>query len=256
MNTHHTEPTIRGLDPATEQALREYIRTRLTEVRYSDLALHLVSAHCNAAGLNNTRAEALDNHHHEHHGPGGIRNHPTDDLFFDVDKIATVLLECTEPDNPKDLNNLTAMKAAIDDLMERPNEVTRIAPGAHLHNPAIERAINESDQAIHRAERAELAGYAGEQCQTTQCDAYPRLYDVAVTRTPDGDFKNATWTALFTHDEDLAETTRLARTALSKATAALKGLEHNYQSARILPEVTNTQARFANLPLNLRSDPA
>lgn len=224
---------IHNLSPTDEATLRAYVRTQLAATRYSDLNLHLVSAHCNGAGLTNTHAEAIDSHHHEHHGPGGIRNHPFDNLFFDVDKIATILIDCAEMDTDRD--DVTAYKTAIDALMERPDEITRIAPGAHLHDPVTD--------------PIEFAGYTGEQCTIAQCDRYPRLYDIVVTKTPDGDFKDATWTQVLTHDEDLAATTRLARTALSKATAALKALEHNHQSARILPEVTNTQARLTNLPL-------
>lgn len=223
--------TIADLSPADEATLRAYIATKLDEVRYSDLSLHIVSAHCNGAGLNNTHADLLDDHHHEHHGPGGIRNHPYDDLFWDVEKIATVLIECAEMYGDSDTDVITAYKAAIDQLMERPDKVTAIAPGAHLHDPA-----------------PDPRKYTGEQCTTAQCDQYPRFYDLKVTLTPDSDVKDVTYTAVFTHEQDLDETNRLVKTALNKATDALKALDHNYQSSRILPEVTNTQARLANLP--------
>lgn len=62
------------------------------------LALHLVSAHCDGMAIARSRAENLDQHAHEHQGPGTIRNHHLTSLIYDDQKIERVLEELEEAD--------------------------------------------------------------------------------------------------------------------------------------------------------------
>src|ERR1700759_2066206 len=57
------------------------------------LSMHCVSEHRNAAALGNSREENLSYHQNEHHGPGGLRNHPEDDLKWSSVKVQSVLRE-------------------------------------------------------------------------------------------------------------------------------------------------------------------
>lgn len=56
-------------------------------------ARHLVGVHKNAAALGNDLGANWDEHHREHHGPGGLRNHPYSDLGYDEAELAAVLAE-------------------------------------------------------------------------------------------------------------------------------------------------------------------
>lgn len=58
-----------------------------------DLAMHLVSAHCDPMAVCRFPPDNIDQHEHEHDGPGTIRNHPRDDLSFDEQKVEDVLEE-------------------------------------------------------------------------------------------------------------------------------------------------------------------
>jgi hypothetical protein len=54
-------------------------------------ARHLVAVHKNAAALDCDLLANWEAHHHEHHGPGGIRNHPYGDLGYDPAEVGRVL---------------------------------------------------------------------------------------------------------------------------------------------------------------------
>jgi hypothetical protein len=60
------------------------------------LRLHLVSVHCNAAAMGLSDAEAVEEHHHEHYGPGGFRHHRAEDHAWSAVKFAEVLREAAE----------------------------------------------------------------------------------------------------------------------------------------------------------------
>lgn len=55
------------------------------------LRLHILSEHRNAAALNLTDRQATDYHHHEHNGPGGIRNHPYEGTHWTVARAKETL---------------------------------------------------------------------------------------------------------------------------------------------------------------------
>jgi hypothetical protein len=57
------------------------------------LARHLVAVHKNAAALGNDPDENTGQHHHEHFGPGGLRDHPYEDHRADEADLAAVLAE-------------------------------------------------------------------------------------------------------------------------------------------------------------------
>lgn len=100
-------------------SLRAYITARLDG--YPPLLLHLVSAHCNGAALSLSETEAQDAHAHEHTGPGTIRDHADDDLSYDPDQVATVLLESAEMDLPGDEEDSpVAWLASINRLLRTP----------------------------------------------------------------------------------------------------------------------------------------
>ncbi len=66
--------------------------------RGETLALHLISAHCDGMAIARTRAENIDQHEHEHRGPGTIRHHPAGSLYFDAEKAERVLEELEAQD--------------------------------------------------------------------------------------------------------------------------------------------------------------
>lgn len=66
---------------------------RLTSAEAYDLAMHLIAWHRNSSAIYNDPAENADQHDHEHHGPGGIRNHPFDDLSYDPAEVEVTLEE-------------------------------------------------------------------------------------------------------------------------------------------------------------------
>ncbi len=63
---------------------------------HDDLRRHLVSAHYNGAALGLSDYAALVEHHHEHAGPGTIRNHDANSRHWDQTDIARVLAETRE----------------------------------------------------------------------------------------------------------------------------------------------------------------
>ena len=51
--------------------------------RVDALRLHLKAVHRNESALDLTNREAVEQHHAEHHGPGGLRNHDGPDQLHD-----------------------------------------------------------------------------------------------------------------------------------------------------------------------------
>lgn len=62
-----------------------------------DLAMHLVGMHKNSAAIFNSAADNAVDHHHEHFGPCGIRNHPFTSLAYDDSEVEAVLEEAENP---------------------------------------------------------------------------------------------------------------------------------------------------------------
>jgi hypothetical protein len=69
---------------------------RLVNPDHRDLAFHLVSVHCDPMAIARPHEENLDQHDHEHRGPGTIRNHPASDCSWDAEKLEAVLEEMEE----------------------------------------------------------------------------------------------------------------------------------------------------------------
>lgn len=63
-----------------------------------DRAFHLISMHADPMAVARTRAENIDQHYHEHRGPGTIRNHNPASVDWDEAKVEAVLEECEEQD--------------------------------------------------------------------------------------------------------------------------------------------------------------
>jgi len=57
------------------------------------LALHLVGVHCDPMAIARPHDENVDQHQHEHRGPGTIRNHDPGWLGYDAAKVEAVLEE-------------------------------------------------------------------------------------------------------------------------------------------------------------------
>ena len=62
------------------------------------LAFHLISAHADITAIERSLRENWDEHQHEHDGPGTIRNHPRELLFFELLKIEENLEEAEKQD--------------------------------------------------------------------------------------------------------------------------------------------------------------
>lgn len=60
---------------------------------YPALNLHLLTVHLNDVALTLDEHEAREQHHDEHFGPGGLRNHDAASLHYDLDKARTLLAE-------------------------------------------------------------------------------------------------------------------------------------------------------------------
>lgn len=68
----------------------------LTSARAYDLAMHLVGRHKNSAAVHSTAADNFNAHHHDHTGPGGVRNHPYYDYSYGEAEVEEVLEEAEE----------------------------------------------------------------------------------------------------------------------------------------------------------------
>jgi hypothetical protein len=69
---------------------------RLAPAERYDLAMHLIGVHQDAAAVHSAPEDNLSAHHHEHTGPGGLRNHPYYDHSYRPDKVEAVLEEAEE----------------------------------------------------------------------------------------------------------------------------------------------------------------
>jgi hypothetical protein len=60
---------------------------------YEALAFHLISMHCDPMAIWRGSEDNLDQHAHEHRGPGTIRNHKIQNMSWDEEKIEAILEE-------------------------------------------------------------------------------------------------------------------------------------------------------------------
>lgn len=219
------------LTETDQSALRDQVRTRLRETPYTDLSLHLVSAHCNGAGLANTEADTIDMHEHEHDGPGTIRNHPRKDLFWDEEKVVAILIE-----EALHANTLTEALEDIDWAMTRPDLVSRMGPTEHLHGAVLDENT--------------ISLWDGQPCPNgPDCADYPRAYDVVVTRTPEREFREAVWSDIATEDLDRTAALNLTHLALAQAIEALvPQAQSSHIAASALHSIRAAQARLHTSP--------
>lgn len=187
-----TETTAKNAD------LRAAIINRLSD--YPALNLHLVSAHFNGAGLGLTEAEALDEHTHEHRGPGTIRNHDASDLFWDPEKVADVIIECAEEWESDPVEHASEIAT----LMQRPNVVVAMSATEHTHDEVLDEPWTVCPQA-------------------ETCRVYPRTYDAVRETTPDGASSHSSSSTEVTSEaEDIYRGIRSAQAALRAALTADK----------------------------------
>lgn len=79
-------------DTQTAAEIVEQMRAEDVSTREHDaLRLHLLAVHGNLAAAMLSDREALDQHDHEHHGPGGIRHHDFTSLHWTDARIAEML---------------------------------------------------------------------------------------------------------------------------------------------------------------------
>lgn len=137
-----TQPIPSGVPADLYPRLHAYVRDRLSGHHgYSDLVLHNLAVHCNGAALGHPAEEAADYHHHEHYGPGGLRNHDYDDHSWDIERAIRIIIESAEMDlsSARDEHlDLHKWQDAIDDLMDRPD--------ANTDDPAAARGGDSDDQ--------------------------------------------------------------------------------------------------------------
>lgn len=81
--------TVRSL---TDLAFWHFLEPGQTET-HDALRMHLMTEHKNHAATGLTDAEALEQHDHEHHGPGGIRNHDPASTNWSQDAGLGMLLD-------------------------------------------------------------------------------------------------------------------------------------------------------------------
>lgn len=98
-----------------------------------DLRRHLLTRHHNLAALTLTDTEAVEQHHDEHHGTGGIRIHHSTDLSWDQASVDAHLAEAAELDgDPASVDPIAlveAMKAAGYEVRGmRVAQYVRVAP--------------------------------------------------------------------------------------------------------------------------------
>lgn len=188
------------IHPEVNARLREHIIRRLavTDHGFSALNLHQVSVHCNGAALGHTPDEAEEAHHHEHYGPGGLRNHDYADRSWDPEKIATVLIECAEMDltcprsEAAEPTAFPTWRAAVDALMVPATVIARTKPDEHLH--------------LDAADTVNIADWDGTTVcpDGVACEIYPRLYDVKVERTHDGAVRSTHAQRIDNRPDDIA----------------------------------------------------
>lgn len=71
---------------------------RVQYLRNRDRAFHLISEHIDPMAVCRGPAENIEQHWHEHRGPGTIRDHNPVSVAWDEDKLEAVLEECEEQD--------------------------------------------------------------------------------------------------------------------------------------------------------------
>lgn len=184
--------------------------------QYPALNLHLVSAHCNAAALTHTDAEAAESHTHEHDGPGTIRNHPRGDLFYDPQKIADVLIESVEDEeHPHRL---------LRDLMRRPDTIITMAADEHTHT------INPD--------------HTWEVCPQGQgCTIYPRYFSAQRTVHADGSPGGAHHSTAQDVTEDISIGFINARHAMNWTAVTLEAVDGDRHS-RLVKMLTDAVTQF------------
>lgn len=133
---------------------------------HARLNLHLLSVHCNGAALGLTPEEAQDAHHHEHFGPGGLRNHPYESRHFDPVKASAIIDECAAM-------NGGDHEEAVSALLARPRQVFCLPLGAHTHDPVGREHPNPAP------------------CTDRPCEVFPRSIEVSVTRDADGAYESS-----------------------------------------------------------------
>ena len=143
------------------------------------LNLHLLSEHADGGALGLRPEEAEEAHHHEHFGPGGIRNHPFESRQFDPAKATVVINECAEMLG----DDLTA---GVQRLLARPVQTYYTQPGAHTHEPP------NAQQPTPTV------------CLVDQCPAYPRWVDVQSRRDANGVFLTASSMKIDTYSHRVA----------------------------------------------------
>lgn len=229
------------IDPTVHDRLRTYVINRLgaKDHGFSDLNLHQTSVHCNGAALTHTPADAEDLHHHEHYGPGGLRNHDYADRSWDPEKIATVLIECAEmdltcdPDEARSADAFPIWRRAIDVLMTPATITTATQPDEHVH-----------------MEQKQTQDWDGTVCPDGQaCEVYPRLYDVNVKRTHDGKPRGAHSRRIDNRPDDIARGLLAAQEALTWLEVAMYEPEDplHYMLPRVQHAQTNLRASIAML---------
>lgn len=94
-------PTVPNVKEVEEKAYEAGLGRGRSEANFRiELWAHLVSRHAVIISPELSEAELFDLHKHEHDGPGTIRNHPREDLSFNLKKLGEVLSE-SEDDEPR-----------------------------------------------------------------------------------------------------------------------------------------------------------
>ncbi|WP_431935764.1 hypothetical protein [Micromonospora sp. RP3T] len=104
-----------------------YSRAAAT-AEHDGLRWHLFTRHANLAALTMSDADALDDHAHEHRGPGTIRNHPAEDLTYQPELAAVMLDESTHQGYSIPADVPPAVAAALVDMATRPPSRVDIPP--------------------------------------------------------------------------------------------------------------------------------
>jgi hypothetical protein len=118
-----------------------------------ELALHLTSEHADPMAMDRAHIFNEGQHHHEHTGPGTIRNHPEDDFSYDRAKADAVLREAEGDDwqaRPPSPGEALAAYAPTGNLRdEEPvrveTEDEAVTPEEDARMRAVYRALAEND---------------------------------------------------------------------------------------------------------------
>lgn len=187
-----TTPNGQGPVAQIQDSARARIRAAMESA--GDLRLHIVSAHANLAGLTLSEDEALDYHDHEHAGPGTIRDHDREALFFDPQQVEESILGEVLAAEPDDL------LAGVDRMVRQPSVLVTMGPGEHAHE-----APGDSPWQVCPAGAA--------------CGVYPRFVDLTGAQTPDGEFRLSAFQRVERVEDDISRGIREALAALDLAEA-------------------------------------